>query len=72
MIRDITIGQYYPADSPLHKMDPRVKLFATVIYVIALFCFNCPVFIFMIPAFAYTSAYQPTLFFYKESHHCTH
>ncbi len=40
MIRDITIGQYYPADSPLHKMDPRVKLFATVIYVIALFCFK--------------------------------
>ena len=40
MIRDITIGQYYPADSPLHKLDPRVKLFATVIYVIALFTFK--------------------------------
>lgn len=40
MIRDITIGQFYPADSPLHRMDPRVKLFATVIYVIALFCFK--------------------------------
>ena len=40
MIRDITIGQYYPADSLLHKLDPRVKLFATVIYVIALFCFK--------------------------------
>ena len=26
MIRDITIGQYYPADSVLHKMDPRAKL----------------------------------------------
>ena len=40
MIRDITIGQYYPADSLLHKLDPRVKLFATVVYVIALFTFK--------------------------------
>ena len=40
MIRDITIGQYYPADSALHKLDPRVKLFATMIYIIALFCFK--------------------------------
>ena len=40
MIRDITIGQYYPADSTLHRLDPRVKLFATMIYIIALFCFK--------------------------------
>ncbi len=40
MIRDITIGQYYPADSVIHKLDPRVKLFATLIYIIALFCFK--------------------------------
>ena len=26
MIRDITIGQYYPADSVIHKLDPRTKL----------------------------------------------
>lgn len=37
MIRDITIGQYYPADSVLHKLDPRVKLFATLIYIITIF-----------------------------------
>ena len=37
MIRDITIGQYYPSDSVLHRLDPRVKLFATMIYVISLF-----------------------------------
>ena len=37
MIRDITIGQYYPADSILHKLDPRVKLFATLIYIITIF-----------------------------------
>ena len=40
MIRDITIGQYYPAGSPIHKLDPRVKLFATLIYIIALFCYK--------------------------------
>jgi len=40
MIRDITIGQYYPAESTLHKLDPRVKLFATIIYIIALFAFK--------------------------------
>ena len=38
MLRDITIGQYYPADSIIHRLDPRVKLFATLFYVISLFC----------------------------------
>jgi len=38
MLRDITIGQYYPADSVIHKLDPRVKLFGTFVYVISLFC----------------------------------
>lgn len=37
MIRDITLGQYYPADSVLHKLDPRVKLFGTLIFIISLF-----------------------------------
>ena len=40
MIRDITIGQYYPANSVIHKLDPRVKLFATMLYIVALFCFK--------------------------------
>ncbi|MDO4313934.1 MAG: energy-coupling factor transporter transmembrane component T [Eubacteriales bacterium] len=40
MIRDITIGQYYPAKSVLHKLDPRVKLAATVLYLISLFLFK--------------------------------
>lgn len=40
MIRDITIGQYYPAQSVIHKLDPRVKLFATLIYIIALFTYK--------------------------------
>lgn len=40
MLRDITIGQYYPADSVIHKLDPRVKLFATLLYVVSLFLFK--------------------------------
>lgn len=38
MIRDITIGQYYPSDSILHRLDPRVKLIGTFAYIISLFC----------------------------------
>lgn len=46
MLKDITLGQYYPADSVIHKMDPRTKLLATVVYVVSLFVFrNIPGFI---------------------------
>ena len=37
MLREITIGQYYPVDSVLHRMDPRTKLFGTMIFIISLF-----------------------------------
>lgn len=37
MIRDITIGQYYPVPSILHRLDPRVKIMSTVLFVISLF-----------------------------------
>lgn len=37
MIRDITIGQYYPISSPVHKLDPRTKILLTFAYIIALF-----------------------------------
>ena len=37
MIRDITIGQYYPADSVLHRLDPRVKFIGTFLFLISLF-----------------------------------
>ncbi len=40
MIRDITLGQFYPADSVLHRLDPRVKLCGTLVYVISLFLFQ--------------------------------
>lgn len=37
MIRDITLGQYYPGESWIHRLDPRVKIMATILFVIALF-----------------------------------
>ncbi|OUP49442.1 energy-coupling factor transporter transmembrane component T family protein [Lachnoclostridium sp. An181] len=40
MIRDITIGQYYPANSIIHRLDPRVKIVCTLIYMISLFVIN--------------------------------
>ncbi len=37
MLRDITLGQYYPAESVIHRLDPRVKLFGTLMFLISLF-----------------------------------
>ena len=37
MIRDITIGQYYKAKSVIHKLDPRLKLVCTLLFLISLF-----------------------------------
>lgn len=36
-IRDITLGQYYPGSSWIHKLDPRVKIMATILFIVALF-----------------------------------
>ncbi len=40
MFKDITLGQYYPVDSPIHRLDPRTKLSATVLYIVSLFIAN--------------------------------
>ncbi len=40
MLRDITIGQYYPADSILHRLDPRVKFIVTIVFIVSLFVNN--------------------------------
>ena len=37
MLRDITLGQYYQTDSVIHRLDPRVKLVTTVLFIISLF-----------------------------------
>ena len=40
MLRDITLGQFYPADSVLHKLDPRTKFLGTMAFIISVFVFN--------------------------------
>lgn len=37
MLKDITIGQYYPSESAVHKLDPRLKIILTLIYIVAIF-----------------------------------
>ena len=37
MIREITIGQYYPGKSVLHNLDPRIKLIATFWLIVVIF-----------------------------------
>ena len=36
-LKDITLGQYFPGNSPVHKLDPRTKIIAVVLYIVALF-----------------------------------
>ena len=40
MLRDITLGQYYPGTSILHRLDPRVKLTGTLAFIVSLFAFS--------------------------------
>ena len=37
---DFTIGQYYPENSIIHRLDPRVKLFGTLVFIVMLFVVN--------------------------------
>lgn len=37
MLKDITLGQYFPGDSIIHRLDPRTKLIWVIFYIIALF-----------------------------------
>ena len=40
MLRDMTIGQFYPAESVIHRLDPRVKVVGVLAYLISLFLFR--------------------------------
>ncbi|MCR5774846.1 MAG: energy-coupling factor transporter transmembrane protein EcfT [Lachnospiraceae bacterium] len=42
MLRELTLGQYYQTESRLHRLDPRVKLFGTIIFLISLFISQKP------------------------------
>lgn len=43
MLKDITIGQFFPGDSAVHRLDPRVKIVLTIAFIIALFLAAGPV-----------------------------
>ena len=38
MLKDITLGQYFPGTTVAHKLDPRTKILLVVLYIVALFC----------------------------------
>ena len=37
MLKDITLGQYFPGDTVVHRLDPRTKLLMVIVYIVALF-----------------------------------
>ncbi len=43
MLKDITLGQYFPGNSPIHRLDPRTKLILLVVYIVILFVASGPV-----------------------------
>ena len=38
MLKDVTMGQYFPGNSPIHRLDPRTKILFLIVYIVALFC----------------------------------
>ena len=54
MFKDMTLGQYYPAESPIHRLDPRTKLLTTLLYLISLFVAESP--LAYLAAFLYIAA----------------
>ncbi len=38
MLKDMTLGQYFPGNSILHRMDPRAKILVVILYIVAIFC----------------------------------
>ena len=43
MISDITLGQYFPGNSPLHRLDPRTKIILTLAFIVTVFFANNPI-----------------------------
>ena len=40
MLKDITLGQFFPGNTLVHRLDPRTKLVCVALYIVALFCVN--------------------------------
>ena len=49
MIKDITLGQYFPGSSPIHRLDPRTKLVGMIAYIVIVFLIRQTV-VFLLPA----------------------
>ena len=43
MISDITLGQFFPGFSPLHKLDPRTKILLAILYIVGVFLVENPI-----------------------------
>ena len=43
MLKDITLGQYLPGKSLIHRLDPRTKILLTIVYIAMIFCVSNPV-----------------------------
>ena len=52
MLTEITLGQYFPGNSWIHRLDPRTKILATIIYIIAIFFADAPLSYGILTAFA--------------------
>lgn len=68
-MRDLTIGQYYAVDSPVHALDPRTKLLALLLYVVLLFFVRTNPLWYLLPAllliFAYAKARIPARYVFR-------
>ena len=43
MISDITLGQFFPGESVIHKLDPRTKIILTLIFIVSVFLAATPI-----------------------------
>ena len=56
MLTNITLGQYYPVESPVHRLDPRVKLILTIAFIVCVFLVSTVWGYALILAFVYFAA----------------
>ena len=56
MLTNITLGQYYPVDSPVHRLDPRTKLILTIVFIVGVFLVSSVTGYLLVFAFVYMTA----------------
>ncbi len=54
MISDITLGQFFPGFSPIHKLDPRTKIILATFFIVAVFVANNPISFLLLTVFTLT------------------